>query len=101
MAYARADQKRDAKVEQGVLVLYDTSSNPPRQLFKFTHQLPIMLYDSPPVIHPTKSLVVWPLCGGDVLFADFEGKSYFIRRARTTTRKSMSSSDSFPFECHH
>ena len=89
MAYSRQDRKRDAKVQQGVLTIYDLAASSPTQIFTFTHQLPIMLYNSPPAIHPTKPLVVWPLCGGDVLFADFEGKSYFIRRARTTTRKSM------------
>ena len=88
MAYSRQDKKREAKVQQGVLTVYDLAANPPNQVFTFTHPLAIMLYDSPPVIHPTKPLVVWPLCGGDVLFADLEGKSYFIRRARTTTRKS-------------
>lgn len=91
MAYSRPDKKHDAKVQQGILAIYDTSSSPPTQVFQFVQPLPIMLYDSPPAIHPTKPLVVWPLCGGDVLFADFEGKSYFVRRARTTTRKSKSS----------
>ena len=99
MAYSRQDRKRDAKVQQGVLTIYDLAASPPTQVFRFTHQLPIMLYDSPPAIHPTKPLAVWPLCGGDVLFADFEGKSYFIRRARTTTRKSMSSRFMVPQVC--
>lgn len=98
MAYSRVDKRRDAKVQQGVLVIYDTSFSPPTQVFQFVQPLPIMLYESPPAIHPTKPLVVWPLCGGDVLFADFEGKSYFIRRARTTTRKSKSSSFILPYE---
>ena len=92
MAYSKQDRKRGAKIQQGILAIYDTSSSPPTQIFQFTQPLPIMLYDSPPAIHPTKSLVVWPLCGGDVLFADYLAKSYFIRRARTTTRKSKSSS---------
>lgn len=96
MAYSRQDRKRDAKVQQGVLTIYDLAASSSTPIFTFTHQLPIMLYISPPAIHPTKPLAVWPLCGGDVLFADFEGKSYFIRRARTTTRKSMSSWFSTP-----
>ena len=91
MAYSRQDRKRGAKIQQGVLAIYDTSSSPPTQIFQFTQPLPIMLYESPPAIHPTRSLVVWPLCGGDVLFVDYLAKSYFIRRARTTTRKSKSS----------
>lgn len=90
MAYSRQDRKRDAKVQHGVLTIYDVAISPPTPIFTFTHQLAIMLYDSPPAIHPTEPLVVWPLCGGDILFADFESKSYFIRRARTTTRKSRS-----------
>ena len=90
MAYSREDRKRDAKVEQGILMIYDLAATPPTRIFKLTHQLPIMLYESPPAIHPSKSLVVWPLCGGEVLFADFAAKSYFVRRAKTTTRKSMS-----------
>ena len=88
MAYSRQYGKRDAKVQQGVLKIYDLAVSPPTQIFTFTQPLPLMLYESPPAIHPTKALVVWPLCGGDVMFADFEGKSYFIRKARTTTRKS-------------
>ena len=90
MAYSRQNRKHDANVQQGLLKIYDLATSPPTQFFTFKHQLPIMLYESPPAIHPTKPLVVWPLCGGDVLFADFEGNSYFIRRARTTTHKSRS-----------
>lgn len=89
-AYSRRYKKRNAKIQQGVLTVYDLSAGPPAPVFTFTHPLPIMLYESPPAVHPTKSLVVWPLCGGDVVFADLDGKSYFIRRARTTTRKSWS-----------
>ena len=91
MAYSKQDKKRGAKAQRGVLAIYDTSSSPPTQIFQFTQPLSIELYDSPPALHPTRSLVVWPLCGGDILFADYLAKSYFIRRARTTTRKSKSS----------
>ena len=98
MAYSRGDKKRHAKVQRGLLTIYDLAVSPPTQVFTFSQELPIMLYDSPPAIHPTKSLVVWPLCGGDILFADFEGKSYFIRRVRTTTRRSRSLFCSAPME---
>lgn len=40
----------------------------------------VILYASPPIIHPSKSLVVWPLSVGDVLFADFQANTYFIRK---------------------
>lgn len=98
MAYSRVDRKRGAKVQQGLLTIYDLAASLPTQIFTITQQLPVILYDSPPAIHPTKPLVVWPLCGGDVLFADFESKSYFVRRARTTTRKSRSSYFLAPYE---
>ena len=72
----------------GALLIYDLNSETPVQLFKFTHPLPFMLYQSSPDIHPTKPLVVWPLCRGEILFADIKGKTYFIRKARPTTKKS-------------
>lgn len=58
----------------------------PRQIFHFDYELPVMLYHSPPAIHPFKPLVVWPLCGGDILFVDYQQKTYFIRRVLATTR---------------
>ena len=82
--------KGDNHAPKGLLTIYDVGSENPVQLFKFSHPLPIMLYNSPPVFHPTKPLVVWPLCGGEILFADFEGKTYFIRKARPSTTRSMS-----------
>lgn len=76
------------QAQQGSIMVYDTSSGHMVPIFKYTQHLPIMLYESPPAIHPTKPLVVWPLCGGDILFADFEGKTYFIRRTRPSTHQS-------------
>ena len=81
-----------AKTQQGSLMVYDLTSGHPVQVFKYTHPLPVMLYGSPPVIHPSKPLVVWPLCSGDILFADFEGQTHFIRRAKPSTRKGWSPS---------
>lgn len=89
--------KPGASVQRGLLMVYDLSSGAAVQVFKFSHPLPIALYDSAPVIHPTKPLVVWPLCGGEVMFADFEGKTYFIRKARPSTRKSLSFFHHHPF----
>ncbi len=81
--------QRSSNYPEGCLMIYDLRSNPPTLLFRYLQALPLMLYDSPPAIHPTKPLVVWPLFGGDILFADFEAKSYFTRRARPSTRRSM------------
>jgi len=75
---------------KGSITVFDSSMCPPKLVFQYSHPLPITLYDSPPVIHPTKPLVVWPLCGGDILFADFMLKSHFIRKSRATSRHSKS-----------
>ena len=81
--------QRSSDYPEGCLMIYDLRSNPPKLLFRHLQTLPLMLYDSPPAIHPTKPLAVWPLFGGDILFVDFEAKSYFTRRARPSTRKSI------------
>jgi hypothetical protein len=44
-----------------------------------------MLYHSPPVLHPSKTLVVWPLRGGDRLFGDYSENTYFVRGSMTAT----------------
>lgn len=87
--FDKASSQRRVKYPEGCLMIYDLSSNPPNLLFRFSQTLPLMLFDSPPAIHPTKPLVVWPLSGGDILFADFEAKNYFTRRARPSTRRSI------------
>ena len=86
----RPMSKSRTRTEKGLLTLYELRAGQPKHIFRFSHPMSVMLYDSPPVIHPTKPLVVWPLCRGEVLFADFEGKTYFIRKARPSTHKSMS-----------
>ncbi|KAK4463184.1 hypothetical protein QBC42DRAFT_250727 [Cladorrhinum samala] len=57
-----------------------------RVLFKFQDRLNVMLHDSPPVIHPQHPLVVWPLSGTKLLFANFERDSYFIQNIGSTER---------------
>lgn len=71
--------------------VYDVSSGQTVRLFHYEHDIPAMLYHSPPVLHPSKSLVVWPLGGGEVLFADYVEKTYFVRAVMPTTRNSKSS----------
>ena len=75
--------------QQGMLMVYDLNNGHPVQLFKFSHLLISVLDNSPPAIHPTKPLVVWPLSGGDILFADYRANSYFIRTFKPSTRKGM------------
>lgn len=80
--------KPAANGQKGLLTIYNLQSGHPVQIFQYSQRLPITLYDSPPVIHPTDPLVVWPLCGGEVLFANFQDKTYFVRKARPSTPKS-------------
>jgi hypothetical protein len=60
---------------------YNDNSTPTK-LFEYSCPLRFMLYDSPPAVHPQESLVVWPLGGGDLLFADIAAKTYFTRQLR-------------------
>ncbi|TFK72378.1 hypothetical protein BDN72DRAFT_836341 [Pluteus cervinus] len=61
---------------------FDSHTSSLKKLFEITYPLSFMLYGSPPMIHPERSLIVWPLGGGDVLFADFKANSYFVRKLR-------------------
>ncbi|KAI0046457.1 hypothetical protein FA95DRAFT_1371839 [Auriscalpium vulgare] len=66
-----------------LLTIFDTSAGgSPKKVFQYSHSLSFMLYASPPVMHPNKSLVVWPLGAGDMLFADFIANTYFVRKLR-------------------
>ena len=82
--------KRGVNVQKGVLTVYDLESREPTRLLRISKPLSMTLYSSPAVIHPTQPLIVWPLCGGDILFADLGGKTYFIRKSRPTTKRSKS-----------
>ncbi|KAF7532749.1 hypothetical protein G7054_g7708 [Neopestalotiopsis clavispora] len=46
------------------IAILDLSGDEPRKLFHFNYGLPVMLYNSPPAIHPTQTLAAWPLSGG-------------------------------------
>lgn len=72
------------------VAVYNIRTGQELRMFHYEHDIPAMLYDSPPVLHPHKALLVWPLGGGDVLFADYDKKTYFIRAMMPTTRDSES-----------
>lgn len=55
-------------IPTGKITVFNVKVSPPKQLFQYSAKLPLLLYGSPPVFHPTKSLVVWPLCNGEVRF---------------------------------
>ena len=89
-AYGRSRTKRYGyRGQQGLLMVYDLNQGYLVQLLRFSHLLTTVLKDSPPAVHPAKPLVVWPLSGGDILFADYRANSYFIRKFKPSTRKGM------------
>ena len=79
--------RRNEGQQRCSIIVVDTNQNleQPRELFHFDYSLSAMLYDSPPALHPTKSLLVWPLCQGQILFADYENRTYYLRQVAPTT----------------
>lgn len=72
----RGGRRRVARVDFPLsLDIFSSAS----RVLRFSRKVPTKLIDSPPVIHPTLSLVVWPLAGTEVLFADFQQKTFFTR----------------------
>lgn len=78
-------EKRKARA---TITVFDTQSC--TRLFRLRRPIKCRLFASPPVFHPTKSLVVWPLADGDVLFLDYLAKTYFTRRLQPSTPHSKS-----------
>ncbi|PVF92590.1 hypothetical protein CPB86DRAFT_176028 [Serendipita vermifera] len=81
---SKSDNESKYETHASISIL-DTSSSPTSRVFHLTRSISFKLYDSPPVIHPFKPLMVWPLSGGDVVFIDSSQKTYFVRRLRPTT----------------
>lgn len=55
------------------------------RLFHFSRKVTSSLSNSPPVLHPIEPLLVWPLGGWEVLFADYEDNTYFVRELFTAS----------------
>lgn len=49
-------------------------------VFRYTTTSPSLLYESPPVLHPTLPLLVYPLDGRRFLFANLVENTYFMHR---------------------
>jgi hypothetical protein len=47
--------------------------------FHFTRYVKRSIFDSPPVFHPSKPFLVWPLGDAEILFADYKANTYFTR----------------------
>lgn len=88
---AQGKSKRDAlqRVSKSKqlcqLSIFDTShtTDPLRHIFKFFCPQAGLLFNSPPVFHPSGRLLVWPIGRDELLFANFadseHGNTYFRR----------------------
>ncbi|KAF8532084.1 hypothetical protein JB92DRAFT_3104133 [Gautieria morchelliformis] len=83
---ARRPWTRGPRDPQVSLTVFNTECSPPSRIFYFSYKVSSMIFASPPVVHPSEPLVVWPLGGGEVLFADFVANTYFLRKLRPSTR---------------
>lgn len=83
-------RSRQDRITATVAVYIEDSGQTVR-VFHYENDIPAMLYQSPPILHPYKSLLAWPLAGGEILFADYNEKTYFVRAVMPTTRNSKSS----------
>lgn len=79
---ARKDQIRAS------ISVFRVGGTTPTRIFHYEQEIPYLLYHSGPIIHPSKPMVIWPLAGGQVLFADYAAKTFFIRGSMASTRDS-------------
>lgn len=70
--------KRDGAHRISVRI-FDTEKEQQKPIFHFSQYVDRSLFSSPPVFHPSKSLMVWPLGAGEVLFANYHSNTYFTR----------------------
>lgn len=74
-------------IRQELSVYRTDSQDKKTRIFRFRKNYDNMLYDSPPIFHPKHPLVVWAVNGERVLFADFEGNTYFQQKFDSTLSK--------------
>ncbi|KAL2851425.1 hypothetical protein BJX68DRAFT_266332 [Aspergillus pseudodeflectus] len=60
--------------------VYDSTRPESVPVFHYTGFVKGALFESPPVFHPTKPLLVWPLGDADILFANYQANTYFTRQ---------------------
>lgn len=66
-------------------------ARPSLRVFRFVRKATGLLFSSPPAIHPTHNLLIWPLGGDEVLFAHFSPteKTYFTTLLDSGSRGNM------------
>jgi hypothetical protein len=64
------------------LTIFDASdtTKPLTHVFSFKSHARGCLFNSPPIFHPFRKLVVWPTGGSEILFANFAQRKTYFRR---------------------
>jgi hypothetical protein len=70
---------------RATISVFDTNYGESTLLFSKQVRLKCKLWASPPVFHPSKPLLVWPLGDGQILFVDYDRGSSFTRTLRPST----------------
>ncbi|RTE82925.1 hypothetical protein BHE90_002496 [Fusarium euwallaceae] len=82
-------EERFSDCRQLVIFSFNPLTNQVYRRFRFVYRWVGRLFNSPPIIHPTYALAVWPLGRNEILFADLAGSpqvTYFTRSLRTGAR---------------
>lgn len=64
------------------IIVTRTIKKKEEMIFRFRTSTTTILYSSPPILHPTVPLLIYPLDGQRFLFANIEENTYFIHRIR-------------------
>ncbi|KAI3326935.1 hypothetical protein HD806DRAFT_378066 [Xylariaceae sp. AK1471] len=67
----------NGRVSEMSIFKIDPSTQEPKRTFHYSRSATSPIFSSPPVFHPTLDLVVWPLGGESLLFANFTENKYF------------------------
>ncbi|KAL5320545.1 hypothetical protein ACEPPN_011354 [Leptodophora sp. 'Broadleaf-Isolate-01'] len=78
--------RRNFNIQQELNVYKSDGRGKKTRIFRFRRNLDCLLHNSPPVIHPQLSLVVWAVSGDALLFADFEGNTFFEQKLEATKK---------------
>lgn len=79
---------QDLALVQELMVL-DTHMAEPQHLFRFSRKSEGLIFDSPPIFHPTASLVIWLMSRDQLLIGDYTTDSSYIHRIPSPKSKSV------------
>ena len=88
MSERRKASRGSAGCPRTKLQVYDTTTGKALPVFRFESSFSSPLFSSPPIFHPSASLIVWPLGRCEILFANFTMNTYFTRTLRCSAPRS-------------